>query len=78
MCHHFPGRCCLSKGLNLQKLDNIILRGPYTVHLILGFLKQKGFWRGPWRGLGGVFKGVFKGVLEGVLNGVLKGSWKGI
>ena len=29
----------LSKGLKLQKLDN---RGVYAVHLILGFLKQKG------------------------------------
>ena len=32
----------LSKGLNLQKLDNILLRDVYAVHLILGFLKQKG------------------------------------
>merc|ERR1712112_451443 len=37
----FPGRCCLSKGLKLQKLDNILLRGTDVVHLILGFLKQK-------------------------------------
>ena len=46
VCHVVThGRLCdpsVSKGLNLQKLDNILLRGVYAVHLILGFLKQKG------------------------------------
>ena len=28
----FPGYLSLSKGLNLQKLDNILLRGSNTAH----------------------------------------------
>ena len=59
----------LSNGLNLQKLDNILLRGVYAVHLILsetegvleGVLEgsRRGSWRGSWRGLGGGLGEVF-------------------
>ena len=63
----FPGRCCLSKGLKLQKLDNILLRGTDAVHLILGFLKQKCSTGGDMGVLGGDM-GVLGGDM-GVLGG---------
>ena len=58
----------LSTGLNLQKLDNILLGGVLPIHLILGFLKQKGGSCGELEGkLGGEIVRDLRGELVDIL-----------